>query len=154
MQVTVPSVTRLLKRFNYNSIYDADAVVMEFREYKSLPDSHLPMTHKNALEQFWALMAEKPRIVGESNVKQFGHLVSFCKTLLILPHSTADPERLFSMISKVDTSQQSNLHAQTVCDLLSVKINNHHECYESDHIFTPEVLCHAKTATTRSLNKS
>ena len=61
-------------------------------------------------------------------------------------------ERLFSIINKIDTSQRSNLHAQTVCDLLSVKINNDHECYRSDQLFSPDLLYHAKTATKRSLN--
>ena len=52
-QVTAASVIRLLKRFNNNSIYDVDAILMEFRKYKSLPDSQLPIiASKNALEEF------------------------------------------------------------------------------------------------------
>ena len=60
---------------------------------------------------------------GDATAKRFCNLAKFCKTLLVLPHSTADPERLFSMIGKADTSQRSNLHASTVCDILRVKIN-------------------------------
>ena len=67
---------------------------------------------------------------GEATAKRFCNLAK-CKTLLVLPHSTADPERLFSMIGKVDTSQRSNLHASTVCDILRVKINTDLECYKS-----------------------
>ena len=91
--------------------------MMEFREYKSLPDSQLPqpVTHKSALEEFWTLMGELPLLARESNVKRFDHLAAFCKNLLILPHSTADPERLFSIIGKVDTSQRSILECENQC---------------------------------------
>ena len=105
LQISVTSVTRLLKQFNNNSIYDVDAVLMEFHEYKSVPDSQLPITHKSMLEEFWALMGELPLLVGDTNAKWFGHLSGFCKNLLILRHFTADPECLFSIIGKVDTSQ-------------------------------------------------
>ena len=139
-QVTAASVIKLLKRFNNNSNYDVDAILMEFREYKSLPDSQLPIiASKYALEGFWSAMGELPLIAGEGG-KRFGHLAGFCKNLLILPHSTADPERLFSIIGKVDTSQRSNLRPQTVCDILSVKINVDEECYKSNDLFTQDLL--------------
>ena len=38
IDVTVTSLTRLLNRFNNNSTCDVDAVLMEFRENKSLPN--------------------------------------------------------------------------------------------------------------------
>ena len=60
-QVTAASVIKLLKRFNNNSNYDVDAILMEFREYKSLPDSQLPIiASKYALEGFWSAMGELP----------------------------------------------------------------------------------------------
>ena len=65
-------------------------------------------------------MEQLPLPGGESGVKWFGNLSNLCK---FLPHSTADPERLFSIISKVDTSQHSSLLPSTVCDILSVKLN-------------------------------
>ena len=91
-------------------------------------------------------------LAGEASPKRFGHLAGFCKNLLILPHSTADPERLFGVIGKIDTSQRSNLQPQTVCNLLSVKINVDQECYKSKELFTPNLLYQAKTATKRCLN--
>ena len=96
-------MTRLLKRFNYSSTYDIDAVLMEFREFKSVPDSQLPECN-NSLEVFWASVGSLPLPAGDVGTKRFGNLARFCKTLLALPHSTADPERLFSMVNKVDTS--------------------------------------------------
>ena len=150
-QVTATSLTRLLKRFNNNSTCDIDAVLMEFREYKSLPESQLPVCN-DSLEQFWTSMGEIPLPAGEATAKRFGNLAKFCKTLLVLPHTIADPERLFSIIGKVDTSQHSNLHASTVCDILRVKINTDLECYKSKELFTPNLLCQAKTATKRCLS--
>ena len=134
----------------YNSTCDIDAVLMEFREYKSLPESQLPVCN-DSLEQFWTSMGEILLPTGEATAKRFGNLAKFCKTLLVLPHSTADPER-FSMIGKVDTSQRSNLHPSTVYDILRVKFNTDLECYKSKELFTPNLLCHAKTATKRCLS--
>ena len=52
---------------------------------------------------------------GEVGEKRYGNLADFSKLLLVLPHSTADPERLFSIIGKIDTSQRSSLLPSTVC---------------------------------------
>ena len=87
---------------------------MEFREYQSLPDPQLPAY--KSLDDFWASVGDLPKPAGEFGEKRFGNLIGFCKTLLVL-HSTADPERLFSMIGKVDTSQRSSLLPSTVCDI-------------------------------------
>ena len=144
--VSTASVTRLLKRFYKQcSIDDMDTVLMELREYKSLPESQLP-EHKS-LEDFWARMGVLPKPAGAIHEKRFGHLANFCKLLLVLPHSTADPERLFSVIGKVDTSQRSLLLASTVGDILSVKLNTDLECYHSKELFTPALLRQAKSAT-------
>ena len=73
---------------------------------------------------------------------------------LVLPHSTADPERLFSMVGKIDTSQRSSLLPSTVCNILSVKINHDQECFRTSELINPHLLSQAKTATTRSLSSS
>ena len=49
-------------------------------------------------------MGELPQPAGDVDAKRFGNLTESCKVLLILPHSTADPERLFSMIGKMERS--------------------------------------------------
>ena len=102
-----------------------DAVLEEWDEYQSLPDNQVP--EYTTLEDFWASMAALPQPAGEVGAKRFGDLTNFCKLLLVLPHSSADPERLFSMLGKVETSQRSSLLASTVCDILSVKLNVDHE---------------------------
>ena len=122
-EASAASITRLFKRFTPTA--DLYTILMEFREYQSLPDPQLPAY--KSLDDFWASVGDLPKPAGDIGEKRFGHLTGFCKTLLVLPHSTADPERLFSMIGKVDTSQRSSLLPSTECDILSVKINQDQE---------------------------
>ena len=56
--------------------------------------------------------------------EEAGYLANMCKLLLNLPHSTADPEHLFSIIGKVDTSQRSSLLPSTLFNIVSVKFKN------------------------------
>ena len=89
---------------------------------------------------------------GEVGEKCFGNLTNFCKLLLVLPHSTADLERLFSIIGNIDISQHSSFHPSTVRDILSVKLNVE-DYYQSKALFT-HLLQQAKTATVRSLSET
>ena len=149
--VTSASVTRLLNRFYKQCSTDVlDELLKEWHEYQSLLDNQLPKYR--SLEDFWASMGQLPLPGGESGVKRFGNLSNLCKLLLVLPHSTADPERLFSIISKVDTSQRSSLLPSTVCDILSVKLNVDQDCYQSKELFTPSLLHQARRATTCCLH--
>ena len=84
---TAISLTRLLKRFNNNSTCDIDAVLMEFREYKSLLESHLPACN-DSLEQFWNSMGKIPLPAGEATAisasvirKSFARFYLFYLTL-------------------------------------------------------------------------
>ena len=72
------------------------------REYRSLPESQLPQF--SSLEDFWAKMGAFPKPGGEEPEKCFSNLTHACQLLLVLPHSTADLERFFSVIGKVDTN--------------------------------------------------
>ena len=131
---------------------NADAVLKEWHEYQSLPDGQLPEC--KSLEEFWSTMGRLPAPAGEMGAHRFGSLANFCKLLLVLPHSTADPERLFSMIGKIDTAQRSSLLPSTVRDVLSVKLNVDQECYKSRELFTLQLLGQARKATKRSLISS
>ena len=105
-QISSAVVLRLLKRFNKQcSIEEMDTILKEWQEYKSLPDDQLPRCE--SLEYFWSHMGQLPMPAGEVGDKRFGNLANFSNLLLVLPHSTADPERLFSMIGKIDTKQSS-----------------------------------------------
>ena len=84
-------VIRLLKRFNKTcSAEEMDTVLKEWQEFKSLPDDNLPTCV--SLEHFWFCIGQIPLPAGEVGEKRFGNLANFRKLLLVLPHSTADPE--------------------------------------------------------------
>ena len=125
---------------------------MESHEYQSLPYPQLPAY--KSLDYFWASVGDLPKPAGEIGKKRFGHLTGFCKALLVLPHSTADPERLFSMISKVETSQRSSLIPSVIRDILSVKINYDQECFKTNKLRTPDLITQAKSATKRRLQST
>ena len=68
------------------------------------------------------------------------------KLVLILPHSNASEERIFSMVTKNKTTFRSNLKLDgTPSSILTVKLANPEPC----HMYEPEksVLDTAKRAT-------
>ena len=82
-----------------------------------------------AVDHFWASMAElKATCITDLECLSFGFLSQLARTLLVLPHSNADPERFFSMVRKVETEHRRHLDPSTVCDLLSAKVNNDKPC--------------------------
>ena len=152
--VTSSSAIRLAKRFaSVTSHEELDGLDAELRDYKSMPDNQLPSVDASsaaALDHFWQDMGDfiQP---GDIQQKRFPHLSHLCKVLLVLPHSTADPERLFSMVRKIETDHRGSLLPSTVASLLSVKLNPDEECYNSSKLFTPSLLKSAKSATERSV---
>ena len=91
--------------------------------------------------------------LGDQSICRLANLAEelLCKTLLVLPHGNADPERLFSMVNKIETDQRSSLLPSTVSDLISVTIPL---CYESGSPFTPPLLESAKEATLYNLGQN
>ena len=116
------------------------------QDFRALSDHQLPpynLDEATAIIHFWAAMAEV-KLVTDICTLHFGILSRLAKVLLVLPHSNADPESLFSMIRKISTEQRLQLDPSTVSDLLSVKINNDHPCYDNKSLTTyfqvPKVL--------------
>ena len=151
-KTTSTSVTRLAKRFLRLSTEDMDDLHREFLDYKSMPEDQLPpvdASSPSAIDHFWSAIASMPA-PGDAEQHRFTHLAELCKVLLVLPHSTADPERLFSMIRKIETDHRGSLLPATVCSLLHVKLNTDQECFRSEALFCPDLLKAARTATDRS----
>ena len=112
------SIARLCTRFHKQCTLDEqlDNITAEFLDYRSTPDDQLPSFDVNddaAIEVFWHDMS-KITGISDTSEQRFGHLAQLCKILTVLPHANADPERLFSMVNKVETEQHSSLHASTV----------------------------------------
>ena len=154
LKATAQSVLRLMERFIQTSTEDdCDQIQQELRDFKSMPESQLPEfdhTRPSGLDHFWANLGDMTQ-PGNSEEKRFAQLSNLCKVLLVLPHSTADAERLFSIIKKIETDQRSSLSQMTIHYLLSMKMNTNYTCFQSSQLFSPELLSAAQTATRRSL---
>ena len=55
---------------------------------------------------------------------KYSTISKLMKTYLLLPHSNADSERVFSMVNKICTEHRADLAQDTVAALLSVKVNS------------------------------
>lgn len=107
-----------------------DAIVEEFRAFSVAPDHQLPVYDSKAddgLDKFWLAMSMQKKVSADLELPSafaYSNLARLAKILLVLPHSNADPERLFSMLGKIETQSQSQLNSSTTCDLLTVKMNH------------------------------
>ena len=153
LNLTQASVLQLFNRFFPGDGEAADDLVAEFLDYRAVPDDQLPQLD-GSLDQFWHAVS-KLKKPGNTSQLRFGTLSTLAKVLLVLPHANADPERLFSMVNKVETDQRGRLLPSTVENLLKAKINGQADaaCYESGKIFTPALVCQAKSATRESLSE-
>ena len=62
-------------------------------------------------------------VVPGTNKKDFCHLLKVAELVLILPHSNAGEERLFSMVRKNKTDSRSSMKLDgTLSNLLSMKL--------------------------------
>ena len=149
LQVSVASVVRLAKRFTGMSSDDIDPLVTQLRDYKTVQEEQLPAVDGDIV-QFWARLG-KVMMPGYASQPCFPKLRELATILLVHPHANADPERLFSMVGKIETQQRGSLLPSTVRDLISVKVNNlsHVNCHTVT--FPPALAKEAKTATTRKL---
>ena len=139
---------------------EIDVVVEEYRAFCVAEDDQLPLYDSkadNALEHFWSAMSEQKTVSGDLELPcsySYLTLARLAKILLVLPHANADPERLFSMLGKIETQSRSLLSPSTTCDLLTVKMNHDAPCYLSEDLVTDKLLQEAKSATRRSLQKN
>ena len=151
LSVSVASVTRLAMRFTPMDADDLDILLTEFRDYKATPDDQLPPAEASDLDSFWSKMS-RISMPGDTTKHRFGKLARFACVLMVLPHANADPERLFSMVGKIETYQRSRLLPSTLRNLIAVKINGI-DCTCHDAKFSPVFLQSTRKATTKSLEK-
>ena len=110
--VTSSSAIRLAKQFaSVTSHEELDGLDAEIRDYKSMPENQLPSVDASsatALNHFWQEMGYLIKR-GDIQQKRFPHFSHLCKVLLVLTHTTSDPERLFSMVRKIETDHHGSL---------------------------------------------
>jgi hypothetical protein len=79
------------------------------------------------------------RKLGADEISQFWYevkelyptLSTLMLTLLSIPHSNAQSERVFSMLKKIYTEQRADLCQESIVSLLAIKMNNPHCCVDT-----------------------
>jgi hypothetical protein len=90
---------------------------------------------------------ELSKIKNPDGTSQFRRLSKVAHIVLVIPHSNAQEERVFSMVTKNKTCFRPNLKLDgTLSSILQVKLANSEPCFK----YEPEstVLKSAKSATT------
>ena len=96
---------------------DEDTLRDEFLEYRLQDDAEMPKDLQ--VDKFLGLIGRK-KIAGE---QIFRYLAALMKLLLCIPHSNSFSKKTFSVMRKIVTENRISLHNDTVCALLSWKIN-------------------------------
>ena len=117
----------------------------EFSDYQLTPLDELLLctSPETDIGTFWGEMSKLHDIF--LNKPRFFVLSKLAKTLLVLPNSNADSERAFSLVKKIATEFRADLNQDTLCALLSCKMNTHLHCYELKP--SAVLLKNAKSAT-------
>ena len=61
---------------------------------------------------------------------RFKLLAKLAKSCCVIPVSNADPERVFSVLKKIQTEMRSELNNDTICSLMCVKQNQDISCFQ------------------------
>ena len=80
----------------------------------------------------------------------FRVLPKLAKACCVIPIINADPERIFSMLKKIQTDMRSELSNDTICCLISTKQNHDKACFEYNP--SDNVLRAAKKAVLSNQN--
>ncbi|XP_073669772.1 uncharacterized protein [Paramisgurnus dabryanus] len=114
-------VDRFAELLPYQGPQEHDQLSEEFLEYQ-LMDITMPQDPSTFdIEGFWGNMTSvKNRVTGLS---RFGRLFKIAKLVLVLPHSNADAERVFSMVGLNKTKTRNSLALDgTLSSIMMVKM--------------------------------
>lgn len=112
----------------------------EIQDYALSPSCEIPETQDT--EQFWGQVCQI--IDPFSGKPRFPVLSALAAAMLALPNSNAASERAFSMVRRIHTEFRSELGNDTLCSLLSVKINS--DISSKDYTPSNKVLMAARSA--------
>lgn len=94
------------------------------------------------MDEHWAHICN---LKCRNGAQRFPLLSKIIRTILTIPNSNADSERMFSGVKKIHTAFRSQLNNDTICQLLAVKTNCDDDCYNLTT--DSELLKKAKSAT-------
>ena len=158
-EATLSQVDYFVRRYNdllpFSSPQEHDKLSEEFTDYQLLNDNEVPESvWKSAVVQddesctfyrmdmIWHYLLLKA-VDGKN---RFSRISRVAKLVLVIPHSNADEERIFSMVQKNKTAFRPNLDPKgTLSSILTIKLGSH----QPAHVFEPpkSMLKKAKTAT-------
>lgn len=97
-------------------------------EWRNLPFHTTKIQETSDPVQFWY----KVRALEYADKSQvFPHLSDFMLSLLVLPHSTATVERIFSQVNLIKTDRRNRLNAESVNGIMLTKmVGGTKPCYE------------------------
>lgn len=139
---------------------DMDRLQEEFTDYQLIEISAIPdMIWKEAVvynedtevrnEQYHRMDVVWGYLSGMKNLDgslKFGLLLSVARLVLVIPHSNAGEERVFSLIKQNKTPSRSSLHVNgTLSSMIQVKLANTDSCVKWEP--SKDVLKTAKGAT-------
>ncbi|KAL5012296.1 hypothetical protein ScPMuIL_010847 [Solemya velum] len=126
--VSTDSVLQIAEQFP-GVVKDLDELHEEFVDFQLSDPKDLPRFdgENPDVDQFWGAVSKQKTVTGKL---QFPQLSTLAQALLTIPNSNADSERTFSIVRKIHTESRNSMNNETLCALLSVKINNDSHCYE------------------------
>lgn len=140
----------------YESPQELDKLSEEFTEFQLLEDEDIPEnvwklativvdegTNYYRMDVIWHFLSS---MRYADNSLKFQRLANIAKLVLVIPHSNAQEERVFSMVRKNKTAFRPSLDPEgTLSSILTIKLAN----MTSAHSFEPSngTLKKAKSAT-------
>lgn len=111
------SLGQLIQRFP-NLVEGVNAQTLD-DEWRRLSLVDIPFSYNEMpVDEYWGRISA---ITDGTEALQFPVVAKFMKQLLVLPHSNADTERIFSQINLIKSKVRNKLTTETVNSLLSTK---------------------------------
>ena len=139
----------------YEATAELDKLEEEFLDYQLMDNTDIPNDVWDSavtkvdeaqkhyrMDMIWNYLSS---MTSPDGVLRFHRLARVAKLVLVLPHSNASEERVFSMVTKNKTFRPNLKLDGTLSNILTVKLANPEPC----HMYEPEksVLETAKRAT-------
>ena len=145
LDISPATIKKLVAHFPENVVPQSsgDKLHEELIAYQLADDHELPQFKpgQTRMDSFWG---ELSTVVTSDGKPKYPLLTKLAKAALVLPHSNADSERAFSIVGKIRTQFRSEMCQDTLCALLSCKMNTNGKA--SDYHPSKEVLAAAKSA--------
>lgn len=105
--------------------------------------------HYHRADELWAYLSTLKSCDG---TLKFPKLSKVAKLVLVLPHSNAEEERVFSMVTKIKTAFRPSLKLDgTLSSIITVKLANPEPCTQYE---PPKDILQAAKKATVNYNKS